>query len=70
MIAPYDWQLLQVFQSTLPRGERRLDTKAMKCNNKISIHAPTRGATKYSKTTKITFEISIHAPTRGATILL
>ena len=22
MIAPYDWQLLQVFQSTLPRGER------------------------------------------------
>ena len=23
MIAPYDWQLLQVFQSTLPRGERQ-----------------------------------------------
>ena len=70
MIAPYDWQLLQVFQSTLPRGERRLDTKAMKCNNKISIHAPTRGATAVENPVGIISGISIHAPTRGATILL
>ena len=56
-----------LFQSTLPRGERRLDTKAMKCNNKISIHAPTRGATAVENPVGIISGISIHAPTRGAT---
>ena len=36
---------------------------------KISIHAPTRGATFKIHTIKIIISISIHAPTRGATPL-
>ena len=34
----------------------------------ISIHAPTRGATKAREIDFVTSFISIHAPTRGATI--
>ena len=45
MIAPYDWQLLQVFQSTLPRGERHGSSQFSGMPVVISIHAPTRGAT-------------------------
>ena len=33
----------------------------------ISIHAPTRGATKAREIDFVTSFISIHAPTRGAT---
>ena len=33
----------------------------------ISIHAPTRGATEYTRSQLKGFYISIHAPTRGAT---
>ena len=33
----------------------------------ISIHAPTRGATKPAKKKPVDEDISIHAPTRGAT---
>ena len=33
----------------------------------VSIHAPTRGATKITGFEVITIEVSIHAPTRGAT---
>ena len=33
----------------------------------ISIHAPTRGATKSKGDKKTGYAISIHAPTRGAT---
>ena len=33
----------------------------------LSIHAPTRGATFYSKNTNEPHSLSIHAPTRGAT---
>ena len=36
------------FQSTLPRGERRMPFNAYALVWNISIHAPTRGATKYS----------------------
>ena len=35
----------------------------------ISIHAPTRGATKKTAYKPCTKTISIHAPTRGATII-
>ena len=35
----------------------------------ISIHAPTRGATKDIEVDMLSSKISIHAPTRGATIL-
>ena len=60
--------IVRAFQSALPRGERQQIGGSPDEDRNISIHAPTRGATKYSKTTKITFEISIHAPTRGATV--
>ena len=39
------------------------------CKVVISIHAPTRGATKNGKALLLTDDISIHAPTRGATQL-
>ena len=38
-------QLLK-FQSTLPRGERRIDWRAWISDAEISIHAPARGATR------------------------
>ena len=36
-------------------------------DSRISIHAPTRGATKVAGVSHDTIAISIHAPTRGAT---
>ena len=57
-----------IFQSTLLQEERQVYT--ILCYNlvRISIHAPTRGATarRVQKTGRYT--ISIHAPTRGATV--
>ena len=35
---------------------------------KVSIHAPTRGATRGGVATQTEGTVSIHAPTRGATI--
>ena len=35
------------FRSTLPRGERRAATVAAVIDQLVSIHAPTRGATRY-----------------------
>ena len=57
-----------LFQSTLPRRERRLcdeNTEALVC---ISIHAPTKGATPKEIAEKAEEYISIHAPTKGATV--
>ena len=34
----------------------------------ISIHTPTKGATKYNLSVKLKNKISIHTPTKGATI--
>ena len=77
-----------IFQSTLPQGERhnclcsliqqsyfnprshKGSDDARKFNataNKISIHAPTRGATQNLLSLNHIKAISIHAPTRGAT---
>ena len=58
-----------IFQSTLPRGERRYDGKLNDLSASISIHAPTRGATKITLFFMYIFFISIHAPTRGATTI-
>ena len=55
------------FQSTLPRGERPAPLPEPLDFGVISIHAPTRGATKISLHCHKSCEISIHAPTRGAT---
>ena len=41
---------MQIFQSTLPRGERQCCRGKLQLRNEISIHAPTRGATIPSKT--------------------
>ena len=45
-----------------PNGIREL-----KGADKISIHAPTRGATYITIGRLVKLQISIHAPTRGAT---
>ena len=57
-----------IFQSTLPRGERQDDLATVARIDKISIHAPARGATG-DPTMQIEYmiSISIHAPARGAT---
>ena len=58
------------FQSTLPRGERRLSNFSFIILICISIHAPARGATAEFVDLMTDMEgISIHAPARGATIL-
>ena len=45
-IASVDWYQIGQFQSTLPRGERPFANAYETINrNRISIHAPTRGAT-------------------------
>ena len=55
------------FQSTLLQEERHSPTCCHKFSVKISIHAPTRGATKATLCIPLMLSISIHAPTRGAT---
>ena len=56
-----------IFQSTLPREERQLLERAEEIDLAISIHAPTRGATRCPVQLLCDQCISIHAPTRGAT---
>ena len=56
-----------------PRSHERSDFLMMKMQVKlylISIHAPTRGATKMAELLQTNAYISIHAPTRGATAIL
>ena len=68
MIAPYDWQLLQVFQSTLPRGERLL----MFCLIVPLLNFNPRsheGSDILPVPPPAAVSISIHAPTRGATVI-
>ena len=52
-----------------PRSHERSDrcSTASKLHTAISIHAPTRGATKTVSVPQMITNISIHAPTRGAT---
>ena len=59
-----------LFQSTLLQEERQVSPKAVCKVMFISIHAPTRGATKSKRGTVLWVRISIHAPTRGATFSL
>ena len=58
---------LPIFQSTLPRGERRIVIGSAASAKNISIHAPARGATAQVKIHGGVIRISIHAPARGAT---
>ena len=59
--------MIALFQSTLPRRERRLFSIYIVNIKMISIHAPTKGATAHYFATGIPTSISIHAPTKGAT---
>ena len=58
----------KLFQSTRPRGARPRSRARISPGRRISIHAPTRGATACSALRAISGTISIHAPTRGATL--
>ena len=68
--ATFNWYIfnyLWLFQSTLPRGERRNRTGCAAVSSGISIHAPARGATVGGVILLWHAFISIHAPARGAT---
>ena len=55
------------FQSTRPRGARRCGSRHRRSPARVSIHAPTRGATRRALGVAACRGVSIHAPTRGAT---
>ena len=58
-----------LFQSALPRGERRYrNGKKYRADSGISIRAPARGATVHLISKTANLRISIRAPARGATI--
>ena len=63
--------LLQRF-SFNPRTHKGCDlcTTSMRAGVRVSIHAPTRGATEVGGVGVESTNVSIHAPTRGATLLL
>ena len=56
------------FQSTHPRGVRLFASRDYSRVNHVSIHAPTRGATRLGPVCFRQQTVSIHAPTRGATV--
>ena len=56
------------FQSTLLRRERRELVRPHPGQDRISIHAPAKGATSNDRTIAARYLISIHAPAKGATI--
>ena len=57
-----------VFQSTPPRGGRLVFLESPGTSKEVSIHAPTRGATRNRRKRIFQGCVSIHAPTRGATV--
>ena len=58
---------LNGFQSTRPRGARRMVRDCATAERKVSIHAPARGATLGVTVFEGLGQVSIHAPARGAT---
>ena len=62
--------LVMLFQSTHPRGVRPVADGLLTLKDVVSIHAPTRGATKEYVNMLVEDIVSIHAPTRGATTLI
>ena len=60
-------QIFWLFQSTRPRGARRRQALHWRSSRRVSIHAPTRGATILDLDRSDHLRVSIHAPTRGAT---
>ena len=47
-------------------GSDKMSRQEGRCGGQISIHAPTRGATRQALTQTPGHQVSIHAPTRGA----
>ena len=68
-----DWDMIYIysskwlFQSTHPHGVRLLHLCPSVLLCSVSIHAPTRGATRDLTPLRLNNGVSIHAPTRGAT---
>ena len=56
-----------MFQSTHPHGVRHLRTDPSQVAQRVSIHAPTWGATLRTDPSQVAQRVSIHAPTWGAT---
>ena len=57
----------RAFQPTRPRGARPAARARRVTTEKVSTHAPARGATWRAKTGKLGTSVSTHAPARGAT---
>jgi len=62
-----DFHREMMFQSTPPRGGRRIRQLRLSCRLPVSIHAPARGATYPRPRGVEVLVVSIHAPARGAT---
>ena len=60
---------MRMFQSTRPCGARHEQIEKGKGKQKVSIHAPMRGATRRVVFRNPREAVSIHAPMRGATRL-
>ena len=58
------------FQSTFPRGERRLSYEATSRDMSISIHVPSWGTTRSLFDLPFPLPISIHVPSWGTTSML
>ena len=58
---------LRLFQSTHPRGVRRIHVAGMHGIDDVSIHAPAWGATRDCDGLALRDVVSIHAPAWGAT---
>ena len=56
--------ILKLFQSTLPRRERRYRKIQSQCCIKISIHTPTKGATQSLQTQTRTYKFQSTLPRR------
>ena len=56
-----------MFQSTFPRGERRVAFSGQRLGKIVSIHVPARGTTQYAYFITLTYDVSIHVPARGTT---
>ena len=55
------------FQFTRPRGARHWRAPGLQGCSRVSIHAPTGGATAANRVAAVCRHVSIHAPTGGAT---
>ena len=62
-------RISKMFQSTHPRGVRQFVESLDGHATRVSIHAPTGGATQTKLKLTNMAEVSIHAPTGGATCL-